>query len=76
MWIHFGFSATKQRLPALFGTMHSIHHVSTVWHFRSRFIIFRPQPSQYLLDLMAVIRAIIILLMQDQPNFKSNCSPP
>jgi len=71
MGIPFVFPTTKQLPRLILCTVHSIHQVITVWHFISRPIVFGPQSFQFLLHLVAVIRSIIVALMQDQPDLKT-----
>ena len=78
MWLHFVFPTTKQNLSSLFCLANSHHHFLTVRHLCSLSVVLGPQPFQFPLCLMAVIRAIIILLVQDQPDLKTwirSCDP-
>lgn len=75
MWFHFVFPTTKQHLSSLFCLANSSHHFLTVRHLCSRSVVFRTQLLQFPLCLMAVIRSIIILLVQDQPDLKTWIRP-
>ncbi len=71
MWLHFVLPTKKQYLCSLFSIANSSHDLVAVRHFRSRPVVFWPQLFQHSLRLFGVIRSIIILLMQNQPDLKT-----
>ena len=71
MRLHFVLAPLAQDLSSLFCIRNPSHHFFAVRHLRSRPIVFWPYSLQLALYLMPVIRPIVVLFVQDQPDLKA-----
>ncbi len=71
MWLHFVFPRPKQHRAPFFSVENSRHHCPAIRDFGSSSGVLRSQSLQLTLHLMAVIRPVVVTLVQNQPYFKA-----
>ncbi len=71
MRVPFVFPTSKQNLSSFFRILNSINHFLALRNLRSTLLVLRSQNLKFILYLMPVVRPIIVLFVQDQPNLKA-----
>ena len=67
----FIFPTPTQYLSSFFGILHSINHFFAVWQLCSALLVLPPQIVKFILYVVPVVRPIVVLLVQDQPDLKA-----
>ena len=75
MWVPFVFPTPTLSFSSFFRILNPIHHFFAVWQLCSVLVILWPQILKLALYLMPVVGPIVVLLVQDQPDFKTWIRP-
>ena len=69
------FPTPTQRLSSFFCILNPIHHFFAVWQLCSALLVLRPQALKFILYLVPVVRPVVVLFVQDQPDLKAWIRP-
>ena len=75
MRVPFVFPTPTQRLSSFFCILNPIHHFFAVWQLCSALLVLRPQALKFILYLVPVVRPVVVLFVQDQPDLKAWIRP-